>query len=74
MLLFQILECVTINLTFVYALFAHAHIKQTNLCTILVSTTIIIFLVGNYKSSLVSQACNIPKPMSVDMYLKKFVD
>ena len=33
---FQILECVTINLTFVYALFAHAHIKQTNLCTILV--------------------------------------
>ena len=35
---FQILECVTINLTFVYALFAHAHIKQTNLCTILVRT------------------------------------
>lgn len=39
--MFQILECVTINLTFVYALFAHAHIKQTNLCTILVRNCII---------------------------------
>ena len=37
----------TINLTFVYALFAHAHIKQTNLSTILVRSfnyVILLFL------------------------------
>lgn len=32
----QILECVTVNLTLVYAIFAYVNIKQTNVDTILV--------------------------------------
>lgn len=34
----QILECVAINLTFVYALHAYAHITHTNLSSIIVRT------------------------------------
>ena len=37
----QVLECVTINLTFVYALFAYVHIKQTNVNRLMVGWLLI---------------------------------